>query len=239
MKTFFKAEPFTRFELGDYARGRGCPPGTVPMSYGGRIVCEPGSLPSGMWSPYGGGRGVAYGMAGLGQMESPYLEQAERDRLLQEIQGAVKLVKPLDDIISWSVRNDEQLKNTLGTDWTRFFALSNSIAPLYPTVADLGDRLAQTDAEYWYRPKQEELASVKQWITGIQEMYKILQAHPTPAKPLPVGTKPPPSVAPAAVAPAKMPTGGPLTSTGPSTTDYLIGAGVAVGLGALIYTLVG
>jgi hypothetical protein len=182
---------------------------------------------------------VAYGMAGrMGQMEDPYLTQVERDKLMAEIQAAVKVVKPLDDMIAWSADNDPQLKNMLGSDWTRFWALSNSIAPLYATVEEVADRMAQTDAEYWYRPRAEEFAAVKQWTTGVQEMYKILMAHKTPAKPLPVTSKPPPPTTPAGVV-TTMPKGGALTSTGPSTLEYVVAGGAAIGLGVLLYAILG
>jgi hypothetical protein len=163
--------------------------------------------------------------------EDPYLTQAERDAMLKEILEAMRLVKPIDDLIAWSSKNDPQLKTYLGTDWTRFFALSNSIAPLYKTVAFIADRLAETDAEYWYRPNPDEIAAVRQWTTGIREMYKIMQAHPWTPQALGPGMVPPPSAAPASVAQ--------LPSAGPSTQDILLGAGAATGLGLLIYALVG
>lgn len=221
MRSMFTPVPFAKFDLGDHGLGR--------KGVGAYPVRS-----QAIW-PFGGTAG--YGAA-LGQMEDPYLTQAERDQLLMEIQAAVKLVRPLEDMIAWSGDNDPQLKNYLGSDWSRFFALSNSIAPLYPTVSEIADRMAQTDAEYWYRPRAVELADVKQWTTGITEMYKILQAHKTPAKALAPGTKPPPVLAPTAV--TTMPKGGVLTSMGGlSTKEYLIGGAVAVGLGALIYALVG
>lgn len=159
----------------------------------------------------------------LGQMVDPYFSQAERDKWLIDIQSAQSKVKPIDDLFVWSQDNDPGLQKYLGTDASRFRVLSGSIAPLYPTVRDLADRLAQSDAEYWYRPTDAEIAQVKQWVTGINEMYKIFQAHKAvPYTPAP-GTKPPP-----ATAPMPVPAG-----IGVSGQDLLIGGAVVAGLGIL------
>lgn len=160
----------------------------------------------------------------LGQMVDPYFSQAERDKWLIDIQSAQSKVKPIEDLFAWSADNDPGLIKYLGNDAARFRALSTSIAPLYPTVRDLGDRLAQSDAEYWYRPTDQEIAQVKQWVTGVTEMYKIYQGHkalPYTAAP---GTKLPPVTVP-------MPTGP--SAPGISTQDLLIGGGVIAGLGVL------
>jgi hypothetical protein len=240
MRTLYTAAPFSRFDLGQHALGQQqpCPVGTLPMRYpNGAVVCAKASPGSGMFMAPSAGGNVGYGPA-MGQIQDPYLTQTERDKLLAQIDEAVKKVKPLDDMIVWSMDNDPQLKNMLGSDHTRFWALSNSIAPLYKDVKSVGDRLKETDAEAWYRPDAEELASIKQWVTGVNEMYKILQAHQTPVTPHRLTSTPPPSIALAPTA-ATMPKGGALTSTGTSTTEYLVAGGVAIGLGTLLYALFG
>lgn len=159
---------------------------------------------------------------------NPYLSLAEKDELLGRIQEAVKLTKPIDDIMSWSGDNDPGLKSYLGLDSTRFFALSNSIADLYPTVSDVGQRLQEKDAEYWFRPSAEELAAIKQWTTGVTEMYKLLDKKKAQVYTPAPGMKVPPSILPAATG---------RLSSGPSTTEILIGGGLAVGLGVVLYSL--
>lgn len=224
MNTLFVNAPFTRFDLGSHVLGQAsCPAGQAPMSQNGGIVCVPFSPPNGMFVQAGSNRGVGYGAA-MGQIQDPYLTQAERDRLLAEIRAAQSKLKPIEDLMAWSQDNDPQLKKYLGLDSTRFLALSNSISPIYPTAQELADRLAETDAEYWYRPSDQELAEVKQVVTGLNEMSKLIdknKAKPYTAAP---GTKPPPVLVP----------GVPVTSGGISTKDILIGGGVAVGLGLLI-----
>lgn len=244
MKTLYVASPFSRFELGQQIAIAIPPPdackiGEIALRMpNGAIVCSKSSPASSMFMPVAPGVGnVGYGPS-MGQMEDPYLTQTERDAILAQIDAAVKNIKPLDDMIVWSSDNDPKLKNMLGSDYTRFWALSNSIAPLYGTVEDLGTRLREVDAEAWYRPGADELAAVKQWTIGVNEMYKILQAHKTPAKPLPLTSKPPPSIAPTQVVTA-MPKGGTLTSTGPTTTEYLVATGLAVGIGTVLYALLG
>lgn len=168
---------------------------------------------------------------GLGQMTDPYLTQAERDRLLAEIRTAMGKLKPIDDLMAWSGDNDPGLSRYLGMDATRWSALTNSIAPLYPTVSEVEGRLAETDAEYWYRPSDQELAQVKQWTTGVNQMYALIEKHRPQAYVPQPGTKPPPlSVTQAQ---PLTPTGG----TGITTQNILIGGAVAVGLGLLVAAL--
>jgi hypothetical protein len=209
--------------------------GQIPMNQNGRIVCVPYSPPSGMFMPMGPSKSIAYGM---GQMTAPYLTQAERDKLLLEIQGAMSKVRPIDDLFVWSVDNDPGLKKYLGQDASRFMALSNSIAPLYPSVEAVANRLADTDAENWYVPDAEEYAAIKQWATGINEMFKLMQAHRALPYTPPVGTKPPPTTAPTGVVKASGTPTAPTGAAGISTETMLIGGAVAIGLGLLVAALV-
>jgi hypothetical protein len=143
----------------------------------------------------------------------------------------VSKTKPIDDLMVWGGNNDPGLKKYLGPDASRFSALTNSIAPLYPTVSDVADRLADPDAESWYTPSADEYAAIKQWTTGINEMFKLIQSHKalsyTPAP----GTKPPPSLTPGAPVAAA-------NTGGISTENILIGGAVAVGLGLLISAII-
>ena len=229
MRSLFNAAPFTRFDLGRHVLAENCGPGTVPMLVNGQVVCVKGSHPSGMFTGPGDGRGVGYGAA-MGQMQDPYLTQAERDKLLADIRTAVGQIKAIDDLLIWSGENDPGLKRYLGMDASRFHALTNSIAPLYPTVRDLGERLAETAAEYWYRPSDQELAQVKQWVTGISEMTKLIdKRRGQPYNPPPGTVSPPASVTQVAAAPE--------TGATISTQDILIGGAVAAGLGLLLSTI--
>lgn len=252
MNSLFSPAPFARFDLGKHVLGQnvltqeGCPIGTLPLRLpNGTVVCSKASPASGMFMPGVPGANVSYGsgMGGrLGQMQDPYLTQAARDQILTSVQTGLKYVVPIDNMMVWSVDNDPRLKNYLGDDWSRFFALSDSIAPLYPTVEELVNRLSNPDAEMWYTPAPEELAAVKQWTTGVTEMWQILQAHQVPAKPikLTATSTPPPSVKPVptqTMPPTKM-----VQSSGskmPSTNEMLVGGAVAVGLGVLLYGLLG
>lgn len=229
MRSLFNSAPFSRFDLGRHVLSQAvqCPVGQAPMERNGKIVCVPYSPPSGMFMPQGRYVGIAYGMGQAG-MPDPYLTQAERDKLLLDIQSAMSKTKPIDDLMVWGGENDPGLKKYLGQDASRFSALSNSIAPLYPTVSAVADRLADTDAESWYRPNDDEYAAIKQWTTGINEMFKIIQNHKAlPYTPAP-GTKPPPTLTPAAPEP----------TTGITTENILIGGAVAVGLGLLISAII-
>lgn len=164
----------------------------------------------------------------LGQMQDPYLTQAERDKLLADIRSAVAQTKAIDDLLVWSGENEAGFRKFLGPDATRFFALTNSIAPLYPTVRDLSERLSETDAEFWYRPSDQELAQVKQWVTGVNEMTKLIERRRTQPYTAAPGEKPPPISVTQPMQPL------PTRVEGISTQDVLVGGAVALGLGILL-----
>lgn len=247
-----------------------CLPGHIPVPTGvpGQSKCVPYSAPSGMIGPqatptvstqvppaYPTGRsfevGPYYGWrknGGLGQMQDPYFTLAERNKILFDYKVAMSYTKSIDDLLAWSGDNDPGLRVTLGPDSTRFSALTNSIAPLYPTVKEMMDRLSESDAEYWYRSSDEEMASLKQWLTGVAEMYKIVIAH----RPQPL------TLAPGMAAPPGFTNTTPATATQVirvdqngqqlpvsvagggnklATRDILLGGGLALGLGLLIYAI--
>lgn len=158
------------------------------------------------------------------KVTDPFLPQAQRDSVLLEINSAMAKVKPIEDLIAWSGDNDPGLKKYLGADATRFYALSNSIAPLYGIVEMVITRLSDPDRDYWL-VADEDLAGVKQWTTGINQMYSIYQGHKALPYTPPPGTKAPPTTAPTGLI------------SGLSTQDLLIGGGVAVGLGLLVALL--
>lgn len=236
MNSLFAPAPFDRFNLKKQAMGQNCPPGTLLMNNNGNITCVPYSPPSGMFMPSSGQQGnVGYGSS-MGQPgPTPYLTQAERDQLVSQIQDALSKVTPLEAFITWSTPNDPGLKKYLGLDSTRFFTQGNIISGLYPTVSSIYERLMDTDAESWYRPSDSETAEVKQWLIGVNEMYKVLQAHPVPASPLLPGAKPPP---PILAVPTLQAGGGALTS-GISTSTILIGAGLLAAVGIFGYAMLG
>jgi hypothetical protein len=228
----FNSAPFSRFDLGRHILGQAqCPAGTIPLLQNNKVVCVEGFAPGSMMTtgdpnPQMQVPSVLPTTTMMGQAD-PYLTQPERDKLLADIRNAVSQTKAIDDLLIWSGQNDPGLKKYLGMDSTRFSALLNSISPLYPTVSEIATRLAESDAEYWYRPSDQELAQVKQWIVGVSEMTKLIdkrRGQPYTAAP---GTMPPPAsvTQPAVAAPS---------ATGVSTQDLLIGGAVAVGLGLLL-----
>lgn len=172
-------------------------------------------------------RGV--GQKALGQMEAPYYSDRERAQLLEELNAALAKVKPIEDLFAWSSNNDPGLVKYFGIDATRFRTLSNTIAPLYQTVRDLKERLENTDAEYWYKANADELAKVKQWVTGISEMYKMIQSRKVvDYTPAPGTAAPPPSV-------QAVPSAGGIA--GISTETLLIGGGALVAVGLIAAAL--
>lgn len=227
MRSMFSNASFARFDLGAHALGQlSCPVGTTPMKQrNGHIICMPFSPPSGMFMPQGPGTSIAYGMGQAG-MPDPYLTQEERDKMLLDIQAATSKVKPIDNLMNWAAVNDPGLKKYLGAEASRFMTLAGVITPRYPTVKDIGDRLEDADAENWWRPSDEEMAAVRQWVVGVNEMYKIISNHKASFTAAP-GAVPPPSVE---IVPA--------VKEGISTENLVIGGVVAVGLAFLISALV-
>ena len=223
MRSMFSNANFARFDLGAHALGQvSCPVGQTPMKQqDGKIICMPYSPPSGMFMPQGPNKSIAYGMGQAG-MPEPYLTQEERDGMLLNIQSATSKVKPIDNLMNWGAANDPGLKKYLGSEASRFMTLAGVITPLYPTVKAIGDRLEDSDAESWWRPSDEEMAAVKQWVVGVNEMYKIISNHKASFVAAP-GTVPPPSVE--IVPPVK---------EGISTQNLVIGGNAAVGLAFLI-----
>jgi hypothetical protein len=178
--------------------------------------------------------------------------QADRDLLVNKISTAVNKVSALEDLIVWSGDHDPDLRIALGIDATRFFTLSNSIAPLFPQVKDVLLRISDPDPEFWVAPSTAEEAAIRQWTTGVNEMHRIYMAHKGLQLTLPPGVPPPPgftftSPAPAtqiiqarppAGAPAPVRAPAPTVPQGIATTDLLIGGGLALGLGILIAVVV-
>lgn len=226
MRSMFGNAHFARFDLGAHALGQlSCPVGQTPIrERNGKIVCMPYSPPSGMFMPQGRGTGIAYGMGQAG-LSDPYLTQVERDGLLLDIQAATSKVKPIDNLMNWSRANDPGLKKYLGAEASRFMTLAGVVTPLYPTIKDISDRLEDTDAENWWRPSDQEMAAVKQWVVGVNEMYKIISNHKASFT-APAGSVPPPSVE---ILPPAAP--------GISTQNLVVGGIVAVGVAFLISAL--
>jgi len=225
MRTMFNNAAFARYDLGSsiLGQGGGCPIGKVAIKRNGVIECIEFSPPSNMMGPLGG-RGVAYGMSQAG-MPDPYLTKAERDSLLLDIQSAQAKIGPIDALNNWGAKNDPGLKKYLGPDAARFNTLIGVVTPLYPTVSDIADRLADTDAESWWRQSDDEQAQLHQWMVDVGELYKIIQNHKANLYTPPVGTQPPPS---AEILTVQAP------DTGFTTNQKLmIGGGILLGLGLL------
>lgn len=164
----------------------------------------------------------------LSQMAS-YFTPAERNQILAQIDQAEKNVRMFGELVQWSQTNDPNLVKFLGQDHTRFWALFESLPSLGLGVDNLEIRLSDVEGEAWYRPTGIEAANFNQWLTAVNEMKKIVDAH---------------KAAPANVGPLAKPlpssvTGGApgFLSSGPTTKEILIGAGIAVGAGILIAVL--
>jgi hypothetical protein len=172
----------------------------------------------------------------LGQAE-PYVSEAERNKLVSKISAAIDKVRPLEDLIVWSQDNDPQLRKTLGAGASRFWALSNSIGTLYKaSVVPVYDRMRETDAEYWYTPNSQEYRDIDVWVTGVNEMDRIYQSHRASPLPEPTAEVPRPAPRPGAIpTTAAAPAGSAIL--GIPQNQFLIGSGLAVGLGLLVYAI--
>lgn len=109
--------------------------------------------------------------------------EEDRNKLLNTISAAVNKAKVLDDFIAAHADKDPHLVQVLGADQTRFWALSNSIAPLYPTVKQEMEWLSDPDPEFWFQPTDQEAQDIHTWVVGVTEMFKIYQRHkPAPER---------------------------------------------------------
>lgn len=174
--------------------------------------------------------------AALGQVD-PYVSELDRNRFVSQISAAIDKVKPIEDLIVWSQDNDPGLRKTLGADASRFFSLSNSIGPLYKaSVAPVYERMRETDAEFWYAPSDQEYRDINTWVTGINEMDRIYQSHRAAPMPEPTPEIPRPAPRPGAMPTTAQAPAGPMI-LGIPQNQFLVGSGLAVGLGILIYAI--
>jgi hypothetical protein len=231
-----------------------CPPGQIPYGPPGRVQCtqagafasSPTSVPNRRTFEVGPWWAASHsGMAGA-RMGDETLSPTDRDALLQVINAASEKVPALDSLVSYSNDYDRNLTRALGTDATRFFALSNSIAPLYPTVQAVLDRMYEPEPALWATPTADEAAAVRQWTTGVNEMYKIFVAHKDVPLVLPPNIPAPPGFTNTSTAPATQRivvepmTYGPTTPPTEnvlSTQNLLLGGGIAVAFGILLYAI--
>jgi hypothetical protein len=191
------------------------------------------------WTPasvhWSGGLGIA---APGDEGSVLVLMQEERNVIVRRISQALDKVRPLDALISWSGTNDPQLRRTLGSDADRFWALSNSIAPLYQqSVGPVLERLQDPDPEFWAAPNDAEARDIDTWIAGVDEMHRIYLAHliPQAAKP-PTSAPTRPGAAPTPPRPGGAAAASPMILGVPQDT-FLIGSGAAIGVGILGFLL--
>lgn len=228
-----------------------CPPGQIPYGPPGRVQCaqagafasSPTSVPSRRTFEVGPWWTASRGMSGA-YMGQETLSPPDRDAILQAINAASEKIPALDDLVSYSNDYDRNLLRTLGTDASRFFALSNSIAPLYPTVQAVLDRMYEPEPALWTAPTADEAAAVRQWTTGVNEMHKIFVARKDLPLVIPPNVPAPPGFTKAAPAPATQRTvveqrrlPSPEVQDVLSTQNLLIGGGIATALGILIYAI--
>lgn len=172
----------------------------------------------------------------MGQLDTTPVSESERNRILNQINTGLTLVRPIEDLIAWSVANDTNLANTLGPSNTRFFAISNEIAVLFPKVKAVFDRMSSADPESWVILSTDELPAVDAWTQGVADMNAIYMAHTggrvintvPVAVPYPVGVPVPTAVPPLVVESEIL---------GVPTTQILIGGAVAVGVVTLLLVL--
>jgi hypothetical protein len=176
----------------------------------------------------------------LGQDGGVTVMQEERERIVNQINSSLAAARTLEDLIAWSVNNDPELRRTLGADASRFWALSDSIAPLYQTsVAPVLERMSDPDPEFWIVPTDQEAQDIRTWTTGVAEMVRIVALHPAlpQAAPLPGAPPPPPGAAPRPDLPRTPAPAPQATILGLPQDQLLIAGGIAVAAGILIYAL--
>lgn len=174
----------------------------------------------------------------LGQGADLPMSEAERNAILAQIDDGLSKVGVIDDLIAWSASNDPNLQRTLGADAARFFRISNEIAPLFPMVQALYDRLSSEDATDWVILDPDELPAVEDWTRGIADMYAIYTAH-RPGRDIPVQIQVPvpvPYVVPTSVPPQTIIIQEP-SLLGVPQSQLLIGGAVAIAATALVLIL--
>lgn len=198
-----------------------------------------------------------YRMAGpwLGQDDISYVDEGTRQKVVVKVDDANKKMPALNDVVSLS--SDMNLyRSFMEPDSMAFLQLSNDAAALYPTVKAVYDRFSGGNAEDYYATGAE-LAAVDQWSQKVGQMYGIFLVHFPQNAPVKTPVKPGPSSAPAAVVappavtsnnvpkpqvpgrPAAAIPGAPSAPTifGTDANNVLIGGGLALGLGVLIYAI--
>jgi hypothetical protein len=165
--------------------------------------------------PGEGAQKVLRGKSRLGQAEEPvFLSKKDRDALIDTLGKAIDRAKSLDDFIAANATKDPQLKTTLGRDQSRFWALSHSLAPLFPTVETLLMQISEPEPDLWFAPSAQEAQDIRTWVVGINEMFAIIERHrPAPAPP------PPPEI------------------LGIPKDQFYAGGVVAIGVGLLVYAV--
>lgn len=223
MQSMFSSASFARFDLGRHVLGEviSCPPGEIPMNNNGRVSCVKYSAPSGMFMPMGPTKSIAYGMGQSG-MSQPYLTQEERQALLIRLQSAKSRIAPIQKLIDWSTNNDPELRRFLNGEASTFWILSDAAIPVQADAEAVYARLQDASPESWWRPSDEEYASVNQYVGALDGMWKIYKIHSAmPYTPAP-GTVPPP------VLTLMVP------EEGISTENIVLGGAVAIGLAILV-----
>jgi hypothetical protein len=148
------------------------------------------------------------------------------------IDYALDLYKRVQDWVS----KTSNPADWLGTDYPFFQNAKAKSEGLYPDVIDLAETL---DTGGTLSTSENALAN--QFYDATTIAWGAIVQHPTPAS----------AVMPSAFRPAARPAGAPVApstkaaaaaksvpvSTGPSTNDLLLGGGLAVGVGAVLYAL--
>lgn len=149
--------------------------------------------------------------------EAPYktVSAAQRNAIINQLSTAIDKAKILDDFIATKTKEDPGLQEAFGLDHTRFWALSNSIAPEFQAVEAVLGRMSDPDPQYWAEVSTEEAQKIKNWTVGIDEMMKILLKHAPEAT-----QKTPPE-----------------TDFEVKKDEIIMGAAAAAVVGALIYVL--
>lgn len=188
-----------------------------------------------------------YAMQGrwLGQNDYTTIDENYRNKFLTKVGESLKKLPALNDIIALS--SDMPLfRSFMEPDSITFLNLSNEAAALYPGVKAVYDRFSSDSAENWYAAPAE-MDAAELWTRKIDQMYGYYLTHfPQNAPPLPKPIK----MGPTTVTPTFTSTGVPKpiasgvpaaaipgAPSGFNTNNLLIGGGLAVALGVLIYAV--
>lgn len=124
-----------------------------------------------------GFQGPSFLTLGQSQEAARALTEAQRNALVNQLSAAIDKAQIIDDFFKERIETDPELRDTLGLDYTRFWALLNSIGPDFQVVETVLERLSDPDPMNWTTPTEEETRKIRNWTVGVDELMKILVRH--------------------------------------------------------------